>query len=674
MSRTTKSYVESIGVYLPPNEVSTADIMAGCARPVRLPLERLTGIQSRHRAGENEFSMDLAVKAVKDCLNESSLKADDIDLLICANISRYDAPATVTYEPSTSVSLKDRFQFRNAMAWDLSNACAGMWTAAYVADAMIRAGSVKNVMIVSGEYITYLTDTAQREVVDAMDPQIASLTLGDAGLAVIMGPSPSNAVGFHDLNVFTLSQFSRFCVAKPAETPEGGAAMHTDTLKITSAVVPYFSAVADDMLTRNGWEMDEIQHVIPHQTSRLTMRSALDEIGQAYGVDLPSRLIDNLARRGNTASTAQFLAFRDSMASGRINNGENVLFMISGSGQTLGTALYTCDQLPDRLNASTNGKATVCSDAAPSDDGPSIGMTLPVPMCVDSIGIARPSESEVADTLSLLKQATEQSLDRSPITKSDLQLLISTGVYRTEFVTEPAIAALLAGDLEFTTGDEPSDTPAPLAFDLLNGSVGFLAACQIAGELARVDQLENALVVASEIENNHEILPDQLLGIDPMASAAILKPSDDGETGFQAFWFEDHTEHMELQRTAANWNEEGRVFLDIQKCEQRDQIYLKCLVQSVRAFLNEQQLSVSEIAWWLPPQVSKAFIAESSQTLGWDLRQTIDACDNDLNLATSSEVAALRKALDDERVQPGDLGLIANVGSGAQVACAIYQF
>ena len=52
--------IESLGVYLPPKKMSTEDVVKGCRRPVRFPLERMTGIKSRRVAGGTEFSIDLA--------------------------------------------------------------------------------------------------------------------------------------------------------------------------------------------------------------------------------------------------------------------------------------------------------------------------------------------------------------------------------------------------------------------------------------------------------------------------------------------------------------------------------------------------------------------------------------------------------------------------------------
>ncbi len=312
-------------------------------------MEKLTGIRARHVAGEEEFSIDLARKAVQNCLEHSDSLPEEFDLIICANISRYDGPRKVTYEPSTAAVLKQEFGLTHAVALDISNACAGMWTGVFLADALIRTGAIRRGMVVSGEYITYLTDTAQKEIVDYLDPQVASLTLGDAGVAVELRLSPSPAVGFHDIELYTLARYSRDCIAKPSNRPHGGAAMYTDAVKVSSAVVPHAAKHVREVLARNAHSLSRYKHIVPHQTSKLTMQDGLKSVAKDFPIDIGQRLVNNLTERGNTATTSHLLALRDQMLAERIHSGDEILFLISGSGQTTGTALYACDDLPERI-------------------------------------------------------------------------------------------------------------------------------------------------------------------------------------------------------------------------------------------------------------------------------------------------------------------------------------
>src|SRR5437016_9603722 len=84
MARRCNTIIESLGVYLPPKVVSTEDVLRGCKHKILFPLERLTGIQSRRMAGETEFSIDLARKAIEDCLVNSKYNPEHVDLLFAA--------------------------------------------------------------------------------------------------------------------------------------------------------------------------------------------------------------------------------------------------------------------------------------------------------------------------------------------------------------------------------------------------------------------------------------------------------------------------------------------------------------------------------------------------------------------------------------------------------------
>ena len=197
MQKYSRTVIESLGVYLPPKAVSTTEIIQACTKRILLPVERLTGIRFRRMAGEYEFSIDLAKNAISACLDRSKYSAEDIDLLVCCNISRYDGPNfQLSFEPSTSVKLKKYFGLTNAIVFDISNACAGMFTGINVADSYIKSGLVRNAMVVSGEYITHLTRTAQKEISRLKDSRMACLTLGDSGAAMILNGTNNAKIGF----------------------------------------------------------------------------------------------------------------------------------------------------------------------------------------------------------------------------------------------------------------------------------------------------------------------------------------------------------------------------------------------------------------------------------------------------------------------------------------------
>ena len=92
-------------------------------------------------------------------------------------------------------------------------------------------------MVVSGEYITHLTLTAQKEIESFLDPRLACLTLGDAGAALILERSPDSESGFQLIDLYTRAEFSSLCVAKASDRAHGGAIMYTDSVRLSSAAI-----------------------------------------------------------------------------------------------------------------------------------------------------------------------------------------------------------------------------------------------------------------------------------------------------------------------------------------------------------------------------------------------------------------------------------------------------
>jgi 3-oxoacyl-[acyl-carrier-protein] synthase III len=676
MQRAPQSAIESIGVYLPPKVVTTDEVLQGCANEVRFPLEELTGIQSRRMAGETEFSIDLARRAVADCLARSRRRPEEIDLLICANISRYDAPGTVTFEPSTAIALKRHFGLDRALAFDVTNACAGMFTAICAANDLIRAGLVGCAVVASGEYITHLTQTAQREIQGYMDPQLACLTLGDAGAAVLLAPSPSEEVGFHGIELYTLAKYCPLCVAKPTAGPDGGAAMVTDSIRATAAVVEHLTKVAAHVLRASPRPLDAFQHIIPHQTSSTSIREGLSEVARLFGRNLGAMVIDNVAQRGNTASNTHFVAVRDQIDRRTIKSGDSAMFCFSGSGITVGAALYTFDDLPDRIDQLPAEPADADSPlaAAPASRRIHHRFAEGSRVRVESVGTALPGRDGLPrQTEALARRAAEACLKTSSYRRSEIGLLLHAGVYRTEFVIEPTMAAVAANALRMNLDADPQDDERTLTFDLINGGAGFLDACFLAAGMIRAGRFRTAMVLASEVENNADagLLP--LRGLREAASAVILDRSPRPEAGLRCFLAKDYTEHLDAFRSEAVAGNSGTTLV-FHAADDLEDRYVACLADAVEDLLEAERIERSDIQLVIPPQISPTLVARLAAAAGFSPEQVVDVSSAEGDLFTSSASFALEHVRDRAPAPPGSLALLLAVGAGIQVRCALYRY
>ena len=143
----------------------------------------------------------------------------------------------------------------------------------------------------------------------------------------------------------------------------------------------------------------------------------------------------------------------------------------------------------------------------------------------------------------LLHRAATTCLKKSSYQYSDIGLLIYCGVYRTGYLLEPAYAALLAGELDINATTTGTNNKKTLAFDIFNGSMGFLNACYVVQQMIAAENCKTAMIVAAECENNLDWFPDDLLGIRETASAIILNADPSNESGFSRFLFKYHLEY-----------------------------------------------------------------------------------------------------------------------------------
>ncbi|MGB6044146.1 MAG: 3-oxoacyl-[acyl-carrier-protein] synthase III C-terminal domain-containing protein [Pirellulales bacterium] len=665
--------IESLGAYYPARVVSTADILAGCRQEVSVPLERVTGIQRRRIAADDQYSHELAANAVRDCLSRSKYAAHEIDVVISCDISKCSGPNSQSLvEPTGAMRLVKEFGFTGAMAFDVRNACAGVFTALVVAQSLLETGAVRRVLVVSGEHITHLIRTAQLEIDGPRDPRMACLTLGDAGVAALLESGPEDGAGFHDIQLYTLGCYSSLCVGKLSDQPHGGAIMLTDSLKIAEVGIEQIATHTPRFLQNCGVRPEACDQFIMHQTSTQALQRAASELNRSLGRKVLNgrNMINNLAERGNTATTSHFVAVMDQIVNGTIRSNNKVVFGISASGQTAGTALYTFDDLPDRIRDNTKPLAPNRSPANArrhclGDDAPRVR--------IESFEVVPVGQRPQRNTLAQLTQAAESCFANSFYDPPDIDLLINAGVYRNEFLSEPALAAVLAGELHINDASESPDDKKSLAFDVASGATGFLQACYLASQMISSETFGTAMVVASEIEYNRDVWPENLLDLEETASAAILDGRGNGEVGFGRFYFCNDWDHLDRFESHSVYRN-GRSALSFARDDGLEDYYLQSIRRAVRELLDETGHRISDFDVVLPPQISPSFVARLGEKLAVSDECLIHLPRPHKHLYTSSLAHSFDTLRNARRITPGMKGLIIEVGAGIQVACATYRW
>ena len=241
----------------------------------------------------------------------------------------------------------------NALAFDVTNACAGTFTAhRHWPTAICGTGVIRRAMVVSGEYITHLTrDGPARDrelhgpahgVPDARRFRRGH-DLWSRRQHATSASRRSSCTPSASTTTFAWPRCTREAARRRhhEHRPGQGHRRHHQAGRRPRRRGP----------ARKHWqpENDRRADHAPDLGDDAGRRGSRDQ-PRARQASLPPRQHDVQRRRaGNTATNTHFLAVWERIQAGDIEPGDRVVFAVSGSGQTVGTALYIFDDLPVRL-------------------------------------------------------------------------------------------------------------------------------------------------------------------------------------------------------------------------------------------------------------------------------------------------------------------------------------
>ena len=234
-----KTKIFSSGTYLPPQIVTSDELFEEFKSedkygiPTNWMSEKM-GILERRMSSPDTKPSQLAIPAAEMALqNLNDLPIDDIDLVIFCGIERDQA------EPATAHKIKKSLNIDAPYAFDVANACFGFVDALQIADSYIGSRIAKAALIVTGEIPTRVllaaVDMLKRGVdIKTAKNIVGALSVGDAGGAVVVGPSSdSRGSGFELFNCQIYSDLLEQCVY---ETTEDGPVSYTH---LTLPTTPY---------------------------------------------------------------------------------------------------------------------------------------------------------------------------------------------------------------------------------------------------------------------------------------------------------------------------------------------------------------------------------------------------------------------------------------------------
>jgi 3-oxoacyl-[acyl-carrier-protein] synthase-3 len=317
------SRIAGTGSYLPEKVLTNADLEKIVDTSDEWIVTR-SGIRERHIAADSQTTSDLAYEASLKALEAAGLAADDIELIIVGTTT----PDIVF--PSTACLLQEKLGIGGCGAFDVNAACSGFIFALSVADQFIKAGTVKNVLVVGSETLTRLVDWTDRAT---------CVLFGDgAGAVVLKADGEAGIVSTH-LHSDGRKKELLICPVGPSKgfdmnLPNAGVKIHMAGSEVFKHAVKALDSVVDETLSANGLNKTDLDWLIPHQANLRIIEATAKRLEMSM-----DQVIVTVDRTGNTSSGSIPIALDEAVRSGKIERGQLILLEAFGGGFTWGSAL-----------------------------------------------------------------------------------------------------------------------------------------------------------------------------------------------------------------------------------------------------------------------------------------------------------------------------------------------
>ena len=325
------STILSTGFRVPDRVITNADLESMMDTSDEWIRQR-SGIVERRWVEEGEAGSDLALRASEMALERAGMEADEIDCVVVATLSPDH------FFPGTGVYLQKKLGVPGIPCLDVRNQCTGFVYGLSVADAWIRAGAYRRVLLIGTE----VHSTGLRKSTEGRD---TAVLFGDGAGATILVPSEDegrgvlavaiHADGRHAEKLWMEAPASAYDpFVSPDYIAEGMTFPKMEGREVFKHATTRMPEAVREVLDQAGLSIDDVDLVIPHQANLRISQAVQKRLG------LPDeKVYNNIQRYGNTTAASIPIALHEAVEEGRVSEGDLVCLTAFGSGFTWGAAL-----------------------------------------------------------------------------------------------------------------------------------------------------------------------------------------------------------------------------------------------------------------------------------------------------------------------------------------------
>jgi len=323
--------IKGIGSYVPPQVVKNDDL----ARLFTTSDEWIrtrTGIEERRFAEQGTSCSDLALKASQRALEDAQMEPADLDFIIFATLSPDH------HFPGTGCYLQSKLGAKNIGCLDVRNQCTGFLYSMAVADALVRAGTYRNILVVGSEIHSSALDFSDKG-------RDVAVLFGDGAGAAVFSSFNGEDRGILYTELHADGEFARaLCMdiwdisQKPFITQQtvdaGDIYPQMDGKTVFKHAVTKLVELVIRTLKQNEIKPEDIKYVIPHQANLRINQMVAEKLNMPR-----EKFLSNIQKYGNTTAASIPLLLDEAHRAGQLQKGDLLLIIAFGSGFTWGSAL-----------------------------------------------------------------------------------------------------------------------------------------------------------------------------------------------------------------------------------------------------------------------------------------------------------------------------------------------
>jgi 3-oxoacyl-[acyl-carrier-protein] synthase-3 len=343
-----------LGSYVPDRVVTNEEISFLNDQHVRQPtqqtetsdewIQKRTGIRERRYVPNDgtTWTSDLALHAAKRAIADAKIEATEIDCIIFATLS------PDFHFPGSGVLLQKKLgiaERTSCACFDIRQQCSGFLYGLQMADAFVRTGMYKRVLLVGAELHSHSLDYSTRG-------RDVTVLFGDGAGAVVLGPSenddPRSGIIYTKLNadgngandlylkIFQIAKLPY--IDYDPKNREQNQTMYPvmDGKRVFLNAVRGMVMSTNEALAKTGMTWGDIDWFVPHQANA-RINEKVVEVARIP----PEKVLSSIEIYGNTTAATVPLTIDRWRQEGKVKAGDRILSSVFGSGFTWGAAIFT---------------------------------------------------------------------------------------------------------------------------------------------------------------------------------------------------------------------------------------------------------------------------------------------------------------------------------------------